>query len=98
MRGVKIIADDILVCGKGSTKEEYIKDHDDNLTKLLERTRAVNLKLNKKKLKLRLSEVRYMGYLLTSEGLRPDPEKIRAIAKMPKPQDKKAVEKLLGTV
>ena len=65
---------------------------------MLERARAVNLKLNKKKLKLRLSEVRYKGHLLTSEGLRPDPEKIRAIAEMPKPQDKKAVERLLGTV
>ena len=93
--GVEIIADDILVYGKGSIKEEYIKDHDHNLTKLLERARAVNLKLNKKKLKLRLSEVRYMGHLLTSEGLLPDPEKI---AEMPKPQDKKAVERLLGTV
>ena len=77
--GVEVIADDILVYGKGSTKEEYIKDHDHNLTKLLERARAVNLKLNKKKLKLRLSGVRYMGHLLTSEGLLPDPEKIRAI-------------------
>ena len=56
--GVEVIADDILVYGKGSTKEEYVKDHDNNLTKLLERARAVNLKLNKKKLKLRLSEVR----------------------------------------
>ena len=52
--GVEVIADDILVYGKGSTKEEYIQDHDHNLTKLLERARAVNLKLNKKKLKLRL--------------------------------------------
>ena len=47
----------ILVYGKGSTNEEYIKDHDDNLTKLLEQVQALNLKLNKKKLKLRLSEV-----------------------------------------
>ena len=39
-----------------------------------------------------------MGHLLTSEGLRADPEKIKAIAEMPKPQDKKAVERLLGTV
>ena len=39
-----------------------------------------------------------MGHLLTSEGLRADPEKIKAIAEIPKPQDKKAVERLLGTV
>ena len=85
--GVEVIADYILVYGKGNTAEEYLQDHDHNLTKLLERARAVNLKLNKQKLKLCLSEVRYMG-----------PEKIKAIAEMPKPQDKKAVERLLGTV
>jgi len=96
--GVEVIADDILVYGCGNTKEEYIQDHDNNLTKLLERARAVNLKLNKKKLKLHLKEVRYMGHLLTSEGLQADPEKVKAITEMPKPQDKKAVERLLGTV
>ena len=34
--GVEVIADDILVYGKGRIKEEYVKDHDNNLTKLLE--------------------------------------------------------------
>lgn len=96
--GVEVIADDILVYGSGNTEEEYIQDHDTNLTKLLERARAVNLKLNKKKLKLRLSEVGYMGHLLTNDGLWADPEKIKAIIEMPKPQGKRAVERLLGTV
>ena len=36
----------------------------------------MNLKLTKK-LKLRLSKVRYVGHLLMSEGLRADPEKIK---------------------
>lgn len=98
LRGVEVIADDILVYGSGNTKEEYMQDHDNNLTKLLERARAVNLKLNRKKLKLRLSEVRYMGQLLTQEGLRADPAKIKAITEMPRPQDKRGVERLLGSV
>ena len=94
--GVEVIADDILVYGCGSTKEEYLQNHDANLKRLLDRAREQNLKLNKSKLKLRLPEVAYMGYLLTSEGLRPDPMKVKAIQELPRPEDKKAVERLLG--
>ena len=96
--GVEVIADDILVYGCGASQAEYTQDHDNNLRKLLDRARETNLKLNRKKLKLRLTEVRYMGHMLTNEGLRADPMKIKAIVDMPRPQDKKAVERLLGTV
>ena len=96
--GVEVIADDILVYGCGTTKAEHLKDHDNNLKGLLERARETNLKLNRKKLKLRLTEVRYMGHVLTSKGLQADPMKIKAVIDMPKPQDKKGVERLLGTV
>ena len=93
--GVAVIADDILVYGCGS---EYIADHDSNLRRLLQRARENNLKLNKKKLRLRLEEVAYMGHLLTNKGLRPDPMKVKAIEDLPQPSDKKAVERLLGFV
>ena len=96
--GVEVIADDILVYGCGSTEQEFMQHHDANLRKLLQRAREQNLKLNKKKVKLRLSEVTYMGHLLTSEGLRPDPIKVKAITETPQPKDKKAVERLLGCV
>jgi len=36
LRGVEVIADDILVYGCGATEAEYMQDHDNNLTKLLE--------------------------------------------------------------
>ena len=90
--GVEVIADDILVYGCGESEDEYMKDHDENLRRLLQRAREQNLKLNKKKLKLRLREVAYMGHLLTREGLRLDPIKVKAINDMPKPTNKKGVE------
>ena len=34
--GVEVIADDILVYGKGNTAEEYLQNHNHNLIKLLE--------------------------------------------------------------
>ena len=89
---------DLLVYGYGATKDEYMQDHDRNLRNVLERARETNLKLNHKKLKLRLTEVRYISHLLTGEGLQADPMKVKAVTSMPRPQDKKAVERLLGSV
>ena len=63
--GVAVIADDILVYGAGTTEEESQKDHDKNLQQLLQRARDKNLKFNKRKLRLCLSEVTYMGHRLT---------------------------------
>ena len=98
LNGVEVIADDILCYGSGETIEDALADHDSNLLSLLDRARKVNLKLNKKKLRLRLDQVPYMGHLFTSEGLKPDPLKVDAIVNMPQPDDKRAVQRLLGCV
>ena len=37
-----------------------------------------------------------MGNLVSAEGLKPDEEKIKAIVQKPKPEDKKALQRLLG--
>ena len=79
LHGIHVIADDILITGWGETEEEALKDHDHNLVALLKREREVNLKLNPKKLKLRLSEVPYIGHLLTSSGVKQDLDKVRAV-------------------
>ena len=39
-----------------------------------------------------------MGYIITSEGLQPDPKKVQAIVDMPQPQDKEGVRRFLGLV
>ncbi|XP_063951721.1 uncharacterized protein K02A2.6-like [Lytechinus pictus] len=96
--GVEVIADDFIVFGSGDTKEEALADHDRNLEEFLKRARKVNLKLNRAKLKLRQSTVTYMGHKLSTDGLRPDPEKIRAVVGMAPPADKKGVQRLLGSV
>ena len=98
LNGVEVIAADILCYGSGETIDEALADHDSNLLSLLVRAREVNLKLNKKKLRLRLEQVPYMGHLFTSEGLRPDPQKVEAIVNMPRPDDKRAFQRLLGRV
>ncbi|KAG1933981.1 retrotransposable element [Pimephales promelas] len=96
--GIRIIADDILICGEGDNDETAEKDHDEKLRQLLERCRKRNIKLNFNKLKLKQKEVPYIGHRLTSEGLKIDPEKVRAIVEMPRPADVKGLQRLLGMV
>ena len=78
--------------------QNAVDDHDCNLLNLLKSASSANLKLNKKKLRLPLSQITYMGQLFTYEGLRPDPIKIKAMASMPRSDDKKAVKRLFSYV
>ncbi len=98
LEGLDVIADDIICYGSGDTIDEATADHDANAIALLERARKVNLKLNKTKMRLKLTEVPYMGHLLTDTGVKADPSKVEAILKMPRPEDPKAVPRLMGSI
>ena len=77
--GLYCVADDIMISGNGSTEEEAKLDHDVKLKYLLERCRTVGIRLNRDKMKLHQASVTFLGHLVTAEGLKPDPEKVRAI-------------------
>jgi len=96
LRGVACIADDILVYGCGETQDVADRDHDNNLVALFERCRISGLRLNRDKLKLRQSKVKFMGHVLTSDGLTSDPSKCDAIMNYVTPKDREAVSRLLG--
>ena len=96
--GVVAIHDDILVIGKGAPREEAKRDHDVKVHALMRRCREKNTTLNADKVKLSCNEVTFMGHLLTDEGLKHDPDKVRAILEMPKPTDVAAVRRLIGFV
>ena len=99
LTGTEVIHDDSLIVGCDTTDKEAEKDHDKNLRTFLDRARERNLRLNAEKMKLKMTEVPYVGgHLLTREGLRVDPKKVEAIEKMPEPGDAKAVQRLLGSV
>ncbi len=96
LKGIEPIADDILVVGCGDTDQQAEKDHDLKLQALLERCREVKLRLSLKKLQFKVAEVKFHGHILSSTGLKPDPEKVRAIMDMPNPTDTKGVQRLIG--
>ena len=95
---VEILRDDILVAGYGDTQEEAEDNHDQNLRKLLDRARKVNLKLNSKKMNLKKQQVKFMGHVITKDGLKPDPDKVKAVKKMCKPTCKQEALSLLGFI
>lgn len=86
----EIVVDDILIWGSS------VEEHDKRLTCILDRARAINLQLNPTKCRFRVSEVQYVGHLLTDKGVKPDPEKTKAIHQMPVPEDKHALQRFLG--
>jgi len=90
--GVAMYFDDLVVAGKNR------EDHDMNLRSLLARADQVNVKFNKKKIQLAKTQVVFLGHVVSCEGLKPDPSKIKSISDMPPPTDKAGVQRLLGTV
>ena len=84
--------------GYGDSQEEAVKDHDDNFVRLVQRARKANLKLNKSKMNLRKPEVSFMGHVITSKGIKPNPKKVKAVEEMPRPTSKKELSSLLGFV
>ena len=86
--GQKAIADKILVFGAGDTDEEALKDHDRHLREVFNRFRQKGIKLNPGKIPFREKQVSYMGHIISSEGLRVDLNKLKAINEMPPPTDK----------
>ena len=90
--GVSIVTDDILIYGS------TIQPHKERLELVFERARKANLKLNSKKSKICNSEVKYVGHILSLEGLNPNADCVQAISEMPEPKDKAAVQQFLGMI
>ena len=90
--GVYVIIDDMIIGGEDDD------DHDEILTKVMERAKDKNVKFNEKKIQFRVKQVNFMGNVVTADGLRPDEAKVRAIEDLPPPDGKPALRRLLGLV
>ncbi|MCG8047630.1 MAG: RNase H-like domain-containing protein [Candidatus Thiodiazotropha endolucinida] len=92
IEGCEAIVDDILIWGKD------IEEHDRRLQKVLNRIREYNMKLNRDKCEFRKSSISYVGHILTGQGIKPDPEKVRAVKEMMPPTDVKGLQTYMGFV
>lgn len=82
--------DDLIVIGYSE------KNHIENLKKVFEVCRKCNLKLNPSKCQFFRTEVSFLGHICTDHGLKPDPKKLLAVEKYPRPTDKDAVRRFVA--
>ena len=100
LEGLQVISitDDTLIPGCGTTDMEARIDHDRNLIAVLERFEQHHVKLNLSKMKFLVWEAVFMGHVITTDGLQPNPVTVQAIVNMPTPKDKQGVRRFLGTI
>ena len=79
-----MVFDDLIIGRKDDA------EHDSILKLVLDRARA--------KFQFRVPEVKYVGQMVSAEGLKPDPDKVKAIAEYPQPQTKADLRRFLGLV
>ena len=85
-----VFLDDILVHGK--TLEEL----EEKTVEALKRLRKYGIKLDAKKCVFGASEVKHLGFVISQEGIRPDPEKVKALEEWPAPRTVRDVKAFLG--
>ena len=90
LEGTRNNQDDIIIWAT-TIQEMY-----ERLERLFERLRKSGLKLNREKCQFFLTELLYIGHLLTADGIKPDPSKVEAITKMPNPKSKQDLQRFLG--
>ena len=66
--------------------DKDMKEHDLRLRKVLDRLRENNVRLNSGKCEFRKDSISYVGHVLTGLGCKPDPEKVRAVKDMKRPE------------
>ena len=72
--GVTVYIDDILVTGR--TKAAHL----DNLKEFLSRLAKAGMRVKRSKCAFMLPAVEYLGHIISADGLRPNPDKVKAIA------------------
>ena len=84
--------DDIIVWG------ESIADLENTTKEVLEAVPKNGFKMNKSKCIFNATSIKFMGHILTADGIYPNPEKVKAIFDMPIPTNKDELQTFLGMV
>ena len=89
-QGLLVYLDDIIIYSVDEVR------HLSLLEQVLQRLSDAGLKLNPKKTTLVSREVNYLGHVVSAEGVRPDPRKVRAVMQLSAPTSVREVRSFLG--
>ena len=87
---VMVYLDDIVIFSRSPV------DHEKHVSQVFEALRQAGLTVKLSKCAFGQKEVKLLGYIVSGQGIRSDPEKTRAINEMAPPTDVKGVRSFLG--
>jgi len=91
-RGVEVYIDDILI--HADDEETLMR----RVEEVFEIIRTKNLKLNRQKCTTKLTEIKYLGVIISAEGQKIDPERIASIQAIESPKSKEELQRFLGMI
>lgn len=90
--GVQNYLDDLIIYGTTPT------EHDRNLETVLLKLKEAGLVLNDDKCYFKQTSLRFLGHVITADGILLDQEHIDAVLKAPPPSDAATLRSFLGLV
>ena len=90
---IRTYLDDLLCISKGNLDNHLAK-----LWRVLIRLRNAGLKVNACKSYFCAMETEYLGYILSRDGIKPQPKKVQTILTLTPPQNVKQLSRFLGMV
>ncbi len=93
LKFVQAYVDNLLIITRGTLDEHFQK-----METVLTRLHDAGLKVNAAKSLFCAHEIEYLGYILTREGIKPQPKKVQAILALNLPNNIKELRHFLGRV
>lgn len=87
---VIVYLDDIIVFGR------TLEEHEERLLKVLDRLAEYGLKVSIDKCQFCQPQVKYVGHIVSTDGIAADPEKVKAVSHWKMPHDLKSLRSFLG--
>ena len=84
------LVDDVIIYGSD------LNEHLENVRMFLERCREHGITLNESKFRLAQTSVPFAGYIVSRDGIKADPNKLKAIKNFPKPKNLTDIRSFVG--
>ncbi len=87
---IYVYLDDILIFSSS------LQEHVQHVRRVLQRLLENGLFVKAEKCDFHAQSVSFLGYIISSEGMRMDPDKVKAVMDWPSPDSRKALQRFLG--
>ncbi|KAG1964568.1 retrotransposable element [Pimephales promelas] len=87
---IYVYLDDILIFSSS------LQEHVQHVRRVLQRLLENGLFVKAEKCSFHAQSVPFLGYIISSEGVRVDPDKVKAVVDWPSPDSRKALQRFLG--